>query len=345
MRILVTGATGFVGLNIVQQLQEAGHEVVALLRPGAKRHFLAPFQVEERYATFRDEAALQRAMHQVETVIHTAGNTSCNWRDINALSEANVLSTRNILKAARRKGVRRIIYTSTTSTIGSHHPTLRAADVQTPLQGFRAKSPYAMTKLQAENILLEASNQIECIILNPAEVVGAWDHNLQWGRIIIALAAGQLPFIPPGTCTYSPATDVAKAHVNAITQGRNGQRYILGGEHLPIRRFIDIAAQSLEVSVNPRNRHPYFLRCWQAQALNFLGRFLEVQAAIEPYRMRVFGEHHLFDDSLARQELHYHARPIHEAINECIAWYREHDFLKFRVTESRHTHEKVSIQI
>lgn len=345
MRVLVTGATGFLGLNIVQQLQAAGHEVVALLRPGAKRHFLAHFQIEERYASFRDEAAIQRAMHKVEAVIHTAGNTSCNWKDINALTEANVLSTRHILKAALKKNVRRIVYTSTTSTIGSHHPKLIAADAQKPLQGFRSHSPYAATKLQAENILLESTNHIESVILNPAEVVGAWDHNVQWGRIIVALAAGQLAFMPPGTCTFSPADEVARAHVSALTDGRIGQRYILGGEHLSIRQFIEMAANLLEVQASVHDQKPYLLQYWQARLFGFLGNFIDLAPAVDPYRMRVFGGHHLFDDSAARRELHYQPRPIQKALADCIAWYREHNFLSPSSTQSASAYEKVSIQI
>lgn len=328
MRVLITGATGFVGLNIVQQLQTAGHEVVALLRPGARRRYLAQLKVDEVVAVFSDAPALRRAMHKIDAVIHTAGNTSCDWRDWDALYDANVNSTAAVIQAAQESGVRRVVYTSSTSTVGSLDSDSRAANSNTPLRGFRARSPYAQTKLQAEHYLLSASKGTECIILNPAEVIGAWDHNLQWGRIVLALATHQLPFLPPGSCTFSPASEVAKAHVMALTHGRVGQRYILGGEQLTIANFIELAASLLEVEVNPKDRRPYFLQCWHAKLGRYLPSFMQTQMALDPYRMRVFGGHHLFDDDLARQDLNYQPQPIVNAIRECIDWYRNNDFLQ-----------------
>lgn len=219
-----------------------------------------------------------------------------------------------------------MVYTSTTSTIGSLHPRKCNADDSTPLIGFRSRSPYARTKQQAEQILLASDKGPECIILNPAEVVGAYDHSLQWGRIILALARRQLPFLPPGSCTFSPAFDVAKAHVTALTQGRPGHRYILGGEHLLIARFTQISAKLLAVPVEPHDQRPYFIQRWHAAAQEFLQPVLKAAPVVDAYRMRIFGGHHLFDDSAARRELNYQPQLVERAIQECIDWYSENGF-------------------
>lgn len=325
MRVFMTGATGFVGLNIVTALLAAEHDVVCHLRPGARRKYLERLPVTLVEGDVCDTQALRPLMQGAECVIHTAGNTSCNWRDIDALRAANVDSTRSLLEAARHCGVRRLVYTSSTATIGSS-PAAPGADEQTALRGWRAGSPYARTKLAAEALLM-AARDIETIILNPAEVVGAWDHSLQWGRIVLAVAADQLPFVPPGAGTFSPADAVAQAHVAALTRGLCGQRYILGGEHWSFARFIEEAGQACGRPVRPRDTTPYALQRLQARLREAFQPLGLGAPAVDAYRMRVFGGAHLFDDTRARRELGYAPGPVRNAVAAAYHWYQEHGFL------------------
>ncbi|WP_284209333.1 NAD-dependent epimerase/dehydratase family protein, partial [Chitiniphilus shinanonensis] len=218
MRVFLTGATGFVGLNIVQALLAAGHDVACLVRPQARRQYLERLPVALVPGRLDDAAGLAAALRGMDAVIHAAGDTSCLMRDLPRLTATNVEGTRAVLGAARRAGVRRLVYTSTTSTIGSTGQPGMAADETMPLQPWRAASPYARTKLEAERLVRDARG-LDAIVLNPAEVLGAWDHTLQWGRIVLAVATGQLPFVPPGSGTFAPADAVAEAHVAALTRG------------------------------------------------------------------------------------------------------------------------------
>lgn len=326
MRVFMTGATGFVGLNIVEALLEAGHEVTCHVRPNARRQYLDRMPVTVVTGDLLDVAGLTQAMQGAEGVIHTAGNTSCSWRDIGLLRQANGESTRSVLDAARQCGVRRLVYTSSTSTIGSTASAAFPADETRALAGWRSRSPYAQTKLAAE-ALLRNENQLECIVLNPAEVVGAYDHSLQWGRIVLAVAAGQLPFIPPGSGTFAPARDVAKAHVAALTRGDPGERHILGGHHLRFSDFISTVAAITGSPVAPADTRPYFLQCVQARLQEWLLPLRLQPPAVDAYRMRVFGGHHLFDDRKARKQLGYTVTPIQDAIRECFSWYQQNGFL------------------
>lgn len=327
MRVLMTGATGFVGLNVVRALLDAGHEVTSFQRPCARRQYLDRFAVRVVTGQLHDRALLRAALDGVEAIVHTAGNTSCDWRDLAALNEANVASTGALLDAAAARGVRRIVYTSSTATVGSHHSWLRPADESVALTGFRSRSPYAQTKQRAEAMLLGCRGGPACVVLNPAEVIGPWDHSLQWGRIVLAVAGGQLPFIPPGSGTFCPAADVGAAHVAALTRGRPGQRYILGGHDVTFRRFVELVAEVAQRPVQPQRTAPYGLLRAQARIRQWLQPLLGRPPAVDPYRMRVFGGHHLFDDGRARRELGYRPRPLQGAIEECFQWYREHGFL------------------
>lgn len=332
MRILLTGATGFVGLNIVEALVQAGHDIVSYQRPNARRRYLdllSPHVVE---GELDDVTRLCTAMEGVDAVIHAAGVTSCLQKDWPALHHCNVQGTKSVLNAARRQCVKRLVFTSTTSTIGSTGLADQVADEDTPLSGWRAASPYARSKLEAERILL-SQTQVPVIILNLAEVIGAWDHTLQWGRVVLAVARNSLPFLPPGSATYCSARDAAHAHLRALTHGHPGQRYIIGNENMSISTFVSMIAQRVGGSADPVSRLP-----WQWQRL---GSVLTQWAndhhirgigppAIDPHRMRVFGTHHLFSDKKAQQELGYHHQTVAHAVDEAFQWYRLNGYLDMR---------------
>lgn len=328
-KVFVTGATGFLGLNIVSALLAAGYSVQAYVRPSSKTKYLDRFPVQRHVGELSDLQALKAAMAGCRYVIHSAGNTSCDPKDIDALLAANVQSTENVIEAARGNGVERIVFTSTTSTVGASNDPRRRHDETEPLTGFRSRSPYARTKQLAERALFSArASGIEAIALNPAEVIGPFDHNLQWGRIVIATAAGRLPFIPPGSGSFCAAQDVAQAHVSALTQGRSGERYILAGHDAPFQRIIESAAALAGVKVSPANHMPYALQRGAAIVRERLGHLGAGKPPVDSYRMRVFGGHYLFDSRKAETELGYRSRPVEEMVRDCYLWYRENGFIQ-----------------
>src|SRR5437763_17135456 len=119
MNVFMTGANGFVGLNVFSALVAAGHRVTACVRGSSNTTHLEPFGVRIVRGSLADLPFVVDAMHGADAVIHTAGNTSCNRRDLPALVAANVDATRNVVDAAIANRVRRLVYTSTTSTIGA----------------------------------------------------------------------------------------------------------------------------------------------------------------------------------------------------------------------------------
>jgi dihydroflavonol-4-reductase len=321
----MTGANGFVGLNIVSALVEAGHEVTAYVRPKSNTAFLAPFGVNLVSGTLEDTAALSAAMRGAQAVIHTAGNTSCNWRDLPALTAANVDGTRNVVDAAIANGVKRLVYTSTTSTIGATSDG-RPSNEATPLSGFRSRSPYGITKQKAEALVLSATARgLECVILNPAEVIGPFDYNMQWGRMVLAVFYDQVPFVPPGGGSFCSATAVGRAHVSALEKGRSGERYILGGENATYATFIQTAAKVLGKTCRLPDSNYTWLYV-KALLQERLPRLVPGKPAVEPYRMRVFGGTYFFDSAKAARELGYESSPLEQMLRECADWYRSKGF-------------------
>jgi dihydroflavonol-4-reductase len=326
MNVFVTGANGFVGLNIVSALLSSGHRVTAIVRPDSNVKYLEPLDVDIVRGGLDDPQALTRAMHGAEAVIHTAGNTSCKWSDLPVLEATNVQGTRHVIAAALRSGVRRLVYTSTTSTIGAFDDASRAADETVPLTGYRARSPYATTKQQAERLVLDTDARgLETIVLNPAEVVGAYDHNMQWGRLLIAAHYDQLPFNPPGGATFCSAADVGRAHVSALTRGRPGERYLLGGENIRFTRFLDVIGDVLDKPLHIPKTNYRWLRLKAAlQERRF--PLVPGEPPVEAYRMRVMGCSYYFDSGKAERELGYRSAPIAVMVRDCADWYKRNGF-------------------
>jgi dihydroflavonol-4-reductase len=323
--VFVTGANGFVGLNIVSALVEAGHRVTAYVRPKSNTAFLEPMGVNLVRGTLDDTAALGAAMRGAQGVIHTAGNTSCNWADLPALTAANVDGTQNVVNAAVANGVKRLVYTSTTSTIGATSGG-RPSDEAPPLSGFRSRSPYAVTKRKAEEIVLSAAGRgVECVILNPAEVIGPYDYNMQWGRMVMAVFYDQVPFVPPGGGSFCSAIAVGRAHALALEKGRSGERYVLGGDNASYATFIQTAAKVLEKTCRlPSANYTWLYVKAVLQEKGLMGG----KPAVEAYRMRVFGGTYFFDSAKAAKELGYQSSPLEQQLRDCADWYRGKGFFK-----------------
>jgi dihydroflavonol-4-reductase len=321
MNVLVTGANGFLGLNIVSACVDAGHRVLAWVRESSDARFLQRFPVVIERGALRDVRRLAGALRGVDAVIHCAGDTSCYSRDALRVWEANVDGTRAVVEAARAAGVGRLVYTSTTSTIGAASDPSTRWDEATTLGGFRARSPYGTSKLAAERLVADACEAgLPAVILNPAEVLGPWDHTLQWGRMVLAVAHDRVPFVPPGSASFCSAREVARAHVAALTRGTPGARYILAGADAT---YADLIAEiAAVVGTSPRRpRGPYLLRRLAARVTLALQPLTGSMPLVDPYRMRVFGGHYLFDPARAVRELGYRAAPLREMVEECWNWY------------------------
>jgi len=327
MTVFMTGANGFVGLNVVNALVKAGHKVIAFVRPSSNISYLEPFGVDIVRGELSDLEAVKAAMRGAQAVIHTAGNTSCEKRDWPLLEEVNVRGTRNVVEAAIANGVSRIVYTSTTSTIGAMEGENNSSSEDAPLEGFRAKNPYGVSKQIAEKIVLDAQKHgVECIILNPAEVLGAFDYSMQWGRMVMAVHHNQVPFIPPGGGSFCCAAEVGRAHANALTQGRSGERYILGGDNVRYEHFLKIIAKTLGKAFDAPKVNYGWLYFKSVLQEKFPSLF-PGKPVVESYRMRVFGGTYYFGSAKAERELSYKTVPVEQMVSNCVQWYQHHGFI------------------
>jgi dihydroflavonol-4-reductase len=237
---LVTGANGFLGLNLVEQLTKERWRVVALCQPRTDFQYLGQFPVDRVECDIRDAISLASAIPQkVEAVFHTAAITSLWSRQRTIQREVNVLGTRNVVRACLQREVGKLIHTSTWNTYGLGHAAISEATRQA---GDLSAINYVHTKYLAEEEVRRGVEQgLDAVIINPCHIMGRYDaHN--WGRMFKMVARGRLPGIPPLRGSFCHAEAVALAQLVAVDRGRQGENYLLPGVDVSFAEVIAIIA-------------------------------------------------------------------------------------------------------
>lgn len=249
--VLVTGAGGFLGVNLVWALREQGLRVRALVRrapPADVWNGLT--DVELVRGDVRDAATMARVMTGVTHVIHSASLTEMTPRPRRRAFEVNVEGTRIVCAAAIRAGVRRLIYTSSLGTV-SPGTAANPATEQTPFHNGLIRSVYHESKRRAERVV-HAARELETITFCPAYIIGPRDYRLTTNQLLIYLALRPWLVMPPGGIPLIDVRETALAHVRALWMGIPGQRYILAGPYVSFPELGEIVQRVL--GMTPR-RH------------------------------------------------------------------------------------------
>ena len=235
-RVLVTGATGFLGRHIVTALQHAGYQVRALCR--SEDVELARRNVEVVKGDVTDAKSLVAAMHDVTFVVHAAGAvTRGDGRDGRAwMMQVHVAGTRHVVEAACAADVSRVVHVSTSGTVavGQDPDMVFHEDDPVPLQTIHCW-PYYLSKLLAERAAFDAirlagdGGKTELITLNPSLALGPGDRRGSSTGDVQRFLNRQIPVIPNGGLSFVDVRDVADAAVAALTKGKHLERYLLSG--------------------------------------------------------------------------------------------------------------------
>ena len=251
---LVTGATGFVGWHVARKLLERGDRVRALVRDRARLKELD--QAEPVEGDLRDPESLERAVEGCGVVYHVAADYRLWTREPDEMYRSNVEGTRHLLKAAQRKGVERVVYTSTVGCIGI--PKGGIGDEQQPVGIEDMQGPYKRSKFLAEQVALEfAGTGFPVVIVNPTAPVG--DHDFKptpTGKILVDFVRGAMPAFLDTGLNVVDVRDVADGHLVACERGRVGERYILGSENLTLESIFQVLGKAVGRAA-PKVRIPY----------------------------------------------------------------------------------------
>ncbi len=319
MKALVTGPSGVVGANLLRELLDAGWVVRVLLRPGPPRRALAGLEVERIEGDVLDPESLPDAMDGVDIVFHTAARFAYGGVDAHELDAVAVAGTRNVVRAAARAGVDRIVLTSSSVVFGSSSgPTPR--DETAPFTPEDA-SGYAMSKVRQERTAVETarSEGVDLVSVCPTLTVGGWDYRLaESNAIVVKYLNDPWRSTFAGGCNIVSARDVARGHRLVAERGQSGQAYILGSDNLEwsaLHRTISELCGTYGPLFTASHTGAYMAAAWGEIASRFTG----APPALTRDEVRMMGRWYWYDSARARA-LGYDPVCTREALREAVAW-------------------------
>ena len=323
MLAFVTGATGFLGSHVARVLADNGADMRLLVRSSSNLRNIEGLRADRALGDLRDPASLEKAMAGCDVVFHVAADYRLWVRDPNEMYRSNVEGTRAILEAARKNGVRRLVYTSSVATIGftrNGYP----ANEDSPVSLADMIGHYKRSKFMAEQLALEAGRSgLEVVVVNPTTPVGDQDVKpTPTGRIVVDFLKRKFPAYVETGLNLVDVRECASGHVTALEKGKSGERYILGGENLTLKQILDKLAKITGLP-SPRLKLPYMFAYAAGIADEIVtGRLRgrEPRATIDTARM---GAKKMFASSdKAERDLGWKIVPVESALRRAVEWFR-----------------------
>ena len=327
MRALVTGASGFVGAAVVRALLNEGWQVRVLVRAGSNRTNLRDLPVEVAVGDLTLPKSLEGALEQCGALFHVAADYRLGAPDPSELYRTNVEGTRNLLAAAARVDVRKIVYTSSVATMGI--PTDGTpGDERTRVSLDAMIGHYKRSKFLAEQVVLEAAAAgLPAVIVNPSTPVGPGDIKpTPTGQLVLDAAAGRMPAYVDTGLNIVHVDDVAAGHLMAFHRGRNGERYILGGTDMTLRQILEHISQ-LVGRKPPRIRLPYAAVLPMAYIAEAVAKVTGRSGRLTLEGVRMSRKLMFFSSAKAARDLGYTWRPPLQAFEDAIRWFRDNGLL------------------
>jgi dihydroflavonol-4-reductase len=328
LKAFVTGATGFLGSHVARVLSEQGADLRLLVRPTSNLKNLQGLNAETATGDLRDAASLEKAMSGCDTVFHVAADYRLWVQDPDEMYKSNVEGTRAMLEAARKNGVRRVVYTSSVATMGftsNGHP----ADEDSPVSLAGMIGHYKRSKFMAEQVALEAGRSgLHVVTVNPTTPVGEQDVKpTPTGRIVLDFLKRKFPAYVETGLNLVDVRVCAQGHIAALEKGRSGERYILGGENLTLKQLLDKLG-GLTGLPSPKIKLPY-LFAFAAGVVDeaITGGLLkrEPRATVDTVRM---GKKKMFASSdKAERELGWKIVPVENALRRAVEWFRANGYV------------------
>ena len=329
MKVLVTGATGFIGGNLARELCSRGHHVRALVRPGSSALTTEGTTIERVEGDILDRESLLRAMKGCQSVFHCAAAYTFWSRDPQGVRRANVEGTVNVLECAADAGAERIVYTSTVSTIGMP-PEGTLGDEETPLSPRSLHGHYKQSKFEAEREALRLAGEgIPVVVVNPTAPVGPWDVKpTPTGRIVLDFIRRKIPAYLATGLNLVDVTDVSAGHILAMEQGQIGQRYILGNRNVTLKEMFGMLSRITGLPA-PSVRLPYWLVVgvgYAEQAV--VGGLLRREPAIPVEGVLASRKPAWVSCQRAVMELGMPQSPVERALEQAVDWFIANGYLE-----------------
>jgi dihydroflavonol-4-reductase len=327
MKVFVTGATGFVGHHVAKALAAEGAGLRLLIRKTSNLKNLEGIAGDTFVGDLADPESLKPALAGIDAVIHVAADYRLWIPDPTAMYKSNVDGTRELLRMAREAGVKRVVYTSSVATMHFRTDGI-VINEDTPVSLADMVGHYKRSKFMAEQEAIKAAQAgQQVMILNPTSPIGSNDAKpTPTGRIFLDFLNGKFPAYMDTGLNLVDVSEVARAHVLALTKGKSGRRYILGGENLTLKQILDKMSAITGIS-SPTVKIPFAVAATYAffeELITGRIRGREPRATLEEVRM---GRKKMYASSArAQQELGFRILPVYPAMRAAIDWFRANGY-------------------
>lgn len=326
-RVAITGASGLLGGNLAAELLTAGHEVTAIRRAGTKVKHLEDLAIDWREADLGDIAAMTRAFEGSTAVFHCAAAVGVMKKVTPEMTAANVTGTANVIEAVSAAKVARMIHTSSVVTVGispSGLPIDETATWNFEAEGFL--DGYSITKREAEDLVTQARDRIDAVIVNPGYMLGPRDARPSSGKLFLDTVRGRVPGTTPGYNNFVDVRDVARGMIAAWHRGRRNERYLLVGHDMT---YADLFRTIAKVAgVKPPGLAIPRAVAWVLGKLGDLSELAGVDPLVNSTQIRyAYTDKFRFKSDKAATELGYTYGPIESAIADALAWFRSSGML------------------
>ncbi len=328
MKVLVTGATGFIGFFVAKLLTEKGLHVKALVREGSSTSSLASLGVETVSGDVRDIDSVRRALRDCRQVYHLAADYRLWVPDPQTMYEINVRGTKNVMEASLAHGAEKVVYTSTVGVLATSSDG-KPANEETASSIRDMVGHYKRSKFIAEKEVFRFIEQGAPItIVNPSTPIGPMDRKpTPTGKMIVDFMNGALPAYLDTGLNFVDVEDVAAGHWLAAEKGKTGQKYILGNRNLSLREFLESLA-AITGRKAPKVRLPYLPVLLAAYVDETLSALRGTSPRIPVTGVKMARKYMYYDCSKAVRELGMPQSPVESAIERAVNWFRESGFVK-----------------
>ncbi len=334
MNCFVTGASGFIGGNLVHELVTREHKVKVLLRPSSDLRGLGGAEFEREEGDLSDVVKLKGAMRGCDWCFHVAASYHLWLRDYRPMYAANVEGTRNVIEAAGAAGCRRIVYTSTVGCIGLPQPVdgrLIPSDEATPVSESQMGNHYKLSKWQAEQVAIRmARDGLPVVIVNPTAPVGPRDvRPTPTGQVIVDFLNRRMPAYLDTGLNWVHVRDVAIGHILAAEKGCIGERYILGhaAGNWSMKQAFAVLEELTGIPA-PGYRTPYWVALGAGYAYQALSWFTGRAPRVPLAGVRMAKHKMYFSAAKAIRELGLPQTPPRQALADAAEWFLRNGYVK-----------------
>jgi dihydroflavonol-4-reductase len=334
MNCFVTGASGFIGSNLVHELLARGHQVKALVRPGSFLSALAGLKFEHVRGDVGDRELLEREVQGCHWCFHAAASYHLWLRDYKPMYATNVEGTRNVIEAAGKAGCQRIVYTSTVGCIGLPG-TIRGATIPTDesknVSTAQLSNHYKRSKWMAEEIAVNLAHKgLPVVIVNPTAPVGPRDVKpTPTGQVIVDFLNRRLPAYLDTGLNWVHVRDVAIGHILAAQKGRVGERYILGNAegNWTMRETLATLKEITGIPA-PGIKIPYWVALAAGHVSEGIARVTGKPPRAPLAGVRMARYKMWFNPAKAIRELGLPQTPVKQAFADAVEWFRANGYVK-----------------